>query len=98
MAMRPQTLCGTATTKSEGRWHPNLSINAKWLSGSIVPNLLQCFITASLYGRIKVDGKIYRPRLDGAVVSSAGYADPTSISWNTSRAHVPYTDKPGQPC
>ena len=46
---------------------PNLSIDGKWRSFPKVPNLLQYVITGSFYGRVKVDGKIYRESLESTV-------------------------------
>jgi integrase len=49
----------------------NLSPDGKWRSFPKVPNLLQYVSTGSFYGRVKVDGKLYRESLETNVFSTA---------------------------
>ena len=58
-----------------------MSIDGKWRSFPKVPNLLQYVITGSFYGRVKVDGKIYRESLE---VSKARFTGSSSRSCPTS--------------
>ena len=51
--------------------HPNLSKDGKWRSFPKVPNLLQYVSTGTFYGRVTVDGKIYRESLGTTVYSVA---------------------------
>jgi hypothetical protein len=48
-----------------------LSKDGKWRSIPKVPNLLQYVSTGTFYGRVTVDGKIYRESLDTTVYSVA---------------------------
>jgi integrase len=50
---------------------PNLSKDGKWRSFPKVPNLLQYVSTGTFYGRVKVDGKLYRESLETTVYSVA---------------------------
>jgi integrase len=50
---------------------PNLSPDGKWRSFPKVPNLLQYVNTGTFYGRVKVDGKLYRESLETKVFSVA---------------------------
>jgi len=49
----------------------NLSPDGKWRSFPKVPNLLQYVSTGAFYGRVKVDGKLYREKLKTDVFSTA---------------------------
>jgi integrase len=49
----------------------NLSPDGKWRSFPKVPNLLQYVSTRTFYGRVKVDGKLYRESLETDVYSTA---------------------------
>ncbi|MGA3265969.1 MAG: site-specific integrase [Verrucomicrobiota bacterium] len=49
----------------------NLSPDGKWRSFPKVPNLLQYVSTGTFYGRVKVDGKLYRESLETNVFSTA---------------------------
>jgi integrase len=49
----------------------NLSPDGKWRSFPKVPNLLQYVSTGTFYGRVKVDGKLYRESLETDVFSTA---------------------------
>jgi len=49
----------------------NLSLDGKWRSFPKVPNLLQYVSTGTFYGRVKVDGKLYRESLETNVFSTA---------------------------
>jgi integrase len=55
----------------ENSRQPNLSPDKKWRSFSKVPNLLQYVNTGTFYGRVKVDGKLYRGSLETTVFSVA---------------------------
>ncbi len=50
---------------------PNLSPDGNWRSFPKVPNLLQYVNTGKFYGRVKVDGKLYRESLETDVFSVA---------------------------
>ncbi|MGH7990468.1 MAG: hypothetical protein ACREDS_09815, partial [Limisphaerales bacterium] len=49
----------------------NLSPDGNWRSFSKVPNLLQYVNTGKFYGRVKVNGKLYRESLKTDVFSTA---------------------------
>src|SRR5438045_2268347 len=49
----------------------NISLDGKWRSFTKVPNLLQYVSTGTFYGRVKVDGKLYRESLDTTVFTVA---------------------------
>ena len=53
---------GKAKTPKELR-DRNLSNDGKWRSFPKVPNLVQYISTGTFYGRVKVDGKLYRESL-----------------------------------
>jgi integrase len=59
-----------AKTSKDTR-NPNLSKDGKWKSFPKVPHLLQYVSTGTFYGRVTVDGKIYRESLDTTVYSVA---------------------------
>src|SRR5258708_40358370 len=48
-----------------------LSPDGKWRSFPKVPNLLQYVSTGTYYGRVKVDGKLYRGSLETTVFTVA---------------------------
>ncbi|MHC1764541.1 MAG: hypothetical protein AB9869_09565 [Verrucomicrobiia bacterium] len=50
---------------------PPISKDGKWRSFPRIPNLLQYVSTAQYYGRIKVNGKIVRRRLETDVFTVA---------------------------
>lgn len=58
-------------TKSKENRTDNLSPDGKWRSFPKVPNLLQYVSTGTFYGRVKVDGKLYRESLDTTVFTVA---------------------------
>src|SRR5437879_11950594 len=78
---------------------PNLSIDGKWRSFPKVPNLLQYVITGSSYGRVKVDGKIYRESLEvskARFTASSSGSCPTASHRNFARSAT-LVQKDGHP-
>jgi hypothetical protein len=68
VAMKKST---TNAKAPKGIRDPNLSKDGKWRSFPKVPNLLQDVNTGTFYGRVTVDGKIYRESLETFVYSVA---------------------------
>jgi len=62
MITLPENTAGKAKTPKD-LGDRNLSNDGKWRSFPKVPNLVQYISTGTFYGRVKVDGKLYRESL-----------------------------------
>lgn len=58
-------------TKSKKSRDERLSPDGKWRSFSKVPNLLQYVSTGTYFGRVKIDGKVFRESLETDVFTTA---------------------------
>ena len=70
MITLPENTAGKAKTPKD-LGDRNLSNDGKWRSFPKVPNLVQYISTGTFYGRVKVDGKLYRESLKTTVYSIA---------------------------
>jgi integrase len=61
----------TKSPQSKTKGDDNLSPDGKWRSFSKVPNLLQYVSTGVYFGRVKINGKIYRESLKTDVFTTA---------------------------
>jgi hypothetical protein len=76
---------GDVKTPKNSR-QPNLSLDGKWRSFPKVPNLLQYVNTGAVYGRVKVDGKLYRESLETKAFSVAKLKPGDFVKKNTQAA------------
>jgi integrase len=75
-------------TESQKR-NDNLSPDGKWRSFPKVPNLLQYVSTGVYFGRVKVNGKLYRESLDTNVFTTAKLKLPDFIKAKQKKAARP---------
>ena len=71
--------------------HARLSPDGKWRSFPKVPNLLQYVRTGSYFGRVKIDGKVFRETLDTDVFTTAKLVLGDFIKKKRKRAAHPIT-------
>lgn len=74
---------------SKNQRDDNLSPDGKWRSFPKVPNLLQYVSTGTYFGRVKIEGKIFRESLDADVFTTAKLKLPDWIKKKAKRAAKP---------
>lgn len=67
----------------------NLSPDGKWRSFPKVPNLIQYVSTGNYFGRVKIEGKIFRESLETDVFTTAKLCLPDFIKRKRKRVALP---------
>jgi integrase len=67
----------------------NLSPDGKWRSFPKVPNLIQYVSTGNYFGRVKIEGKVFRESLETDVFTTAKLCLPDFIKRKRKRAAMP---------